>query len=414
MKRILSIFIMLAIILLIPEYVFAGTKPPNILADSAILMDADTGKILYEKNINTAYPPASVTKIMTALLTLENCSLDDEVTVDSRSPLEDGSKIYIREGEKLKVRDLLYGLILASGNDCAGALAAHIAGSPEAFAKMMNERAKELGAKNTNFVNPCGLYNPNHKTSAYDLALIMKELIKHPEYIKIAKASSYQIAPTNKQSLTRPLWNENRLIQKFDKYFYPYAQAGKTGYTIQSKFSYIAYAKKGNQNLIAVILHENTKSYYPEAIQLFEYGFNNFENKKLFSEGDTISSIKIGNEDFPLKAGSDFYYTSEKGDTEIPKLNLIEKDLSSISFTKTDSILSADITYKGKNIGQVSLRSSKDHILKKAANGIKKTFSFVKTLLLSILYIVSGLFVLALAIRFFNIIRRKKNKFRFK
>lgn len=414
MKRILSIFVIFAIIIFIPQPVWANAKPPVVLADGAILMDADTGKILYSKNMDKAYPPASVTKTMTALLTLENCSLDDEVIVDKRSPLEDGSKIYIREGEKIKVKDLLYGLLLASGNDCAGALATHIAGSPEAFAKIMNERAKELGAKNTNFVNPCGLFNPNHKTSAYDLALIMRELIKHKEYIEISKTSSYQIAATNMQPLPRPLWNENKLIQKYSSYFYPYAQAGKTGYTTESKFSYIAYAKKGDRNLIAVILHENTKTYYPESTALFEYGFNNFENIKLFSKGDIVSSIKIGSQDFPLTAGSDFYYTREKGDTEIPKLNVIEQDLSDKSFTKQDNILNASIVYKGTNIGQLFLKSSRDHILKKAAIGVKRTFSYLKNILLYILYFFLGLLAAALVIRFYNRKRRKKYKSKYR
>ncbi|MDV3425680.1 MAG: serine hydrolase [Bacillota bacterium] len=413
MKRILSICVIFAIIIFIPQSAWANAKPPVILADAAILMDADTGKILYSKNIDKAYPPASVTKTMTALLTLENCNLDDEVTVDKRSPLEDGSKIYIREGEKIKVKDLLYGLILASGNDCAGALATHIAGSPEAFAKMMNKRAKELGAKNTNFVNPCGLFNPNHKTSAYDLALIMRELIKHKEYMEISKTSSYQIAATNMQPVPRPLWNENKLIQNYSSYFYPYAQAGKTGYTTESKFSYIAYAKKGSRNLIAVILHENTKSYYAETIALFEYGFNNFENIKFFSKGDIVSSIKIDNQDFPLTAGSDFYYTREKGNTEVPTLNLIEQDLSGKSFTKQDNILKASIVYKESNIGQVFLKSSKDHILKKAA-AVKQTFSYLKNILLFILYIFSGLLAAALLMRFYNKKRRKKYKSKYR
>jgi serine-type D-Ala-D-Ala carboxypeptidase (penicillin-binding protein 5/6) len=410
MKKILAAILAFTLIIFIPYPAAANSKPPSVLADGAILMDADTGKIIYGKNINAAYPPASVTKIMTVLLTLENCSLDDEVTIDSISPMEDGSKIYIYPGEKISVKDLLYGLILVSGNDCAGALAVHIAGSVESFAQMMNKRAKELGAKDTNFVNACGLYNVNHKTSAYDLALIMRELAKHKEYLEISKTLSYQIGPTNKQPKVRPLWNENQLVQNYSKNFYAYALAGKTGYTIESRFSYIAYAKKGDRNLIAVIVHENAKSYYSEAKALFEYGFNNYENVKLFSKGDTVSSIKIGDEDFPLAADNDFYYTREKGNTDAPQLNLINQDLTGKSFTKEDNILSASIVYKGNDIGQISLKSTKDHVIKKAVETVKKTVSYVKNILLYTLCILLGLIILALILKLFNKKFRKRRR----
>lgn len=135
---------------------------------------------------------------MTALLTLERGNLDDIVTIGRKPPLAEGSKIYILEGEKIKVRDLLYGLLLASANDCAEALAEYLSGSLDNFSKDMNKRAKELGCTNTNFVNPSGLYNDKHRTSARDLAIIMNELVKQPEYSKIATTLSYNILPTNK------------------------------------------------------------------------------------------------------------------------------------------------------------------------------------------------------------------------
>ena len=172
----------------------AQVNPPAVSADSVVLMDATTGKILYEKNKNSAYPPASTTKIMTILLVLENSNLNDVVTVSKNAEMTDGSKIYISEGEKISVKELLYGLTLASANDCAVALAEHISGSTEKFAALMNEKANSLGCKNTNFVNPNGLYDVNHKTSAYDLALIMQELTKHNEYKEISTTPSYVMA----------------------------------------------------------------------------------------------------------------------------------------------------------------------------------------------------------------------------
>lgn len=408
MRKFTSVFMVFIIIIFSNFNVFAGTNPPSVAADAAILLDGDTGEILYGKNINEAYPPASVTKIMTALLAFENCNLEDEVTVDSKSPMEDGSKIFIIEGEKIKVKYLLYGLILASGNDCAGALATHISGSPEKFALKMNERAKALGALNTNFVNPCGLYNVDHKTSAYDLSLIMKELSKHKEYLEISKTISYKIPPTNKQPLERPLWNENKLMQNYSKEYYSYALASKTGYTTESLFSYVAYARKDNRNLIVVILHEALKTYYGEAKALFEYGFNNFENEKLFSKGDIVSKIIIGDEEFPLISSSDFTYTKEKGEVEKPKLTLLEKDLKDVSFSKNEDILKASLMFKGKDVGIISLSSSKDHIINKPIDAVKKSFSFVKKALLIISSIFAVILILLLIIRFYRLHLRKR------
>jgi D-alanyl-D-alanine carboxypeptidase len=249
MKKLTALIIFLIMILSpLAVNVKASSSVPSVSADSAVLMDAETGEILYSKNMNAAYPPASTTKIMTALLTIEKCKLDDVVTVGKEPPLADGSKIYIFEGEQLKVKDLLYGLLLPSANDCAEALAEHISGSMDKFAVLMNKRAAELGCKNTNFVNPSGLYDENHKTSAYDLALILRELSKHEEFKEVATTLAYKIGVTNKSPVERPLWNENKLIQKYSGYYYPYCIGGKTGYTVQSAHSYVSVAEKDGQS----------------------------------------------------------------------------------------------------------------------------------------------------------------------
>ncbi|NYC94934.1 D-alanyl-D-alanine carboxypeptidase family protein [Clostridium acetobutylicum] len=201
--------------------------PPNVSADGAVLMDGNSGQILYEKNMNASYPPASTTKIMTALLTLEKCKLDDKVKVSNDFTtkylaLRDGNSIGITNGEELTVRDLLHALLLISANDAAVALAEHISGSPQAFATLMNKKAAELGCTNTNFKNPNGLYDKDHKTSAKDLALIMKELSKYPEYQKISTTLNYQMSPTNnmdaeKTKKSRNFWNEDKLVYKNSK-----------------------------------------------------------------------------------------------------------------------------------------------------------------------------------------------------
>ncbi|MDF2884677.1 MAG: Serine-type D-Ala-D-Ala carboxypeptidase [Clostridiaceae bacterium] len=329
--------------------VYAKDNPPTVSADSAVLMDATTGEVLYGKNMDTAYPPASTTKIMTALLTLENCNLDDVVTVGKNPPLADGSKIYIFEGEKITVRDLLYGLILVSANDCAEALAEYISGSMDKFAEKMNSRALELGCKDTNFVNPSGLFNPNHKTSAKDLALIMRQLVLNSEYTKIATTQSYKIAPTNKSTLERPLWNENKLIQKGSKYYYEGCEGGKTGYTVQSDHSYVASATKDGHRLIVALVHDKNKTFFDDAPALLNYGFNTYDLVKLYSKGDLISNYKKNGIEIPLLANEDIYYVKEKGSTLKPNIDI-----------STESDLALKKIHKGDIVGKVTVRSDKN------------------------------------------------------
>lgn len=255
----------------------AQTSKLWVAADSAVLMDGKTGEILYSKNMNTAYPPASTTKIMTALLVLENCKLDDIVTIGKKPPNTEGNNICLIVEEQFTVKDLLYALILESANDCANALAEHISGSVENFALKMNERAKELGCKNSNFVNPNGLYHKYHKSSARDMALIMRELIKYKEFTEIATTMSYSIPATNKTVRERLIPNRNKLLIKNSGVYYEGCIGGKTGYTIQSKHSYVAGAVRGNSELIVALVHDQEKKFYEDTIKLFNFGFKKLQ-----------------------------------------------------------------------------------------------------------------------------------------
>jgi D-alanyl-D-alanine carboxypeptidase (penicillin-binding protein 5/6) len=359
----LSIFIVFNV----APAVKAQVNPPPVSADSVVLMDATTGKILYEKNKDSAYPPASTTKIMTILLVLEKTNLDDIVTVSKNASLADGSKIYIREGEKLPVIELLYGLTLASANDCAVALAEHISGSVEEFAKLMNERAKSLGAKNTNFVNPNGLYDVNHKTSAYDLALIMQELTKYEKYKEIATTPSYIMEATNKCELKRPLWNGNRLIHKGSSYYYEDCIGGKTGYTVQSKHSYIAAASRNGQKLIVSLVHDSQKTFFKDSRALLDYGFDNFELSEYFKKGDVVSNetLKDGTV-LPLLASKDLYIVEDKNSTTSEVIKLSETKLDKLSIKKGDLVSNATITFD-KDSYSLDLTSGIDYAKKKSS-----------------------------------------------
>ena len=218
---------------------------PNLYSEGIYLMDATTGKVLYEKNADVQYMPASTTKIMTAIIALENCKLTDEVTIGENPPKADGSSIGIEQGEVYTIEELLYGLLLESGNDCAEAIADHIAGSNEAFAKIMNEKAKELGATNTNFKNPSGLTEDGHLTTAHDLALIMRYASQNPDFVRIAQTPSYFYA-NHPYSNGSEKWatNHNPLLKENSPYKYQYAYCGKTGYTTAANHSYAATAIK--------------------------------------------------------------------------------------------------------------------------------------------------------------------------
>ena len=374
--------------------VYARETPPSVSADSAVVLDATTGKVLYAKNPDSAYPPASTTKIMTALLTLENTNLNDKVIIGNNPPKVDGTRLGLLPGEEVTVKDLLYGLLLASDNDCAEALAEHVSGSSDKFAVKMNKKAKELGAKNTNFINPTGLFNEKHKTSAKDLSLIMRELCKNPEYSKIATTISYTIPPTNKSAKPRTVWNENRLVQKQSKYYYSGCEGGKTGYTIQSLHSYTAAATRNGETLIIALIHDKNKTFFPDSISLFNFGFNNFQLVKLYSKGDLVTTYSKNKLSVPLLAGSDFYYIREKDDKNLPHL-IVKKENLNFKFFKVGDIVSkANVYY----IGELNLSSGISHGEKQILNS-----DIIENIIMKNKYIVPAAAVLLIVIAVFAI-----------
>lgn len=343
-RAILSILIF--ILISSPLKVLAYIKP-NITAQGAILIDLNSGQMLYGKNINSKFGPASTTKIMTALITLEKCKLDEKVVVGKKPPFEEGSKIYLNEGEELTVEQLLYAMMLESANDAALALAEYIGGSKEGFAKIMNDKAAELGCKNTNFVNPNGLYDDNHYTTAYDLALIAKKAMENPKFREIVATQKYQIQATNKQPETRYLHNHNKMLA-YRGYKYEGCDGVKTGYTIKSKHTFVGSATRGDMRLLVVILNDE-KPPYDDVKKLFDYGFNNFVSTKVLNKNDIISSIKINNgqDIIPVYPKEDYYITTPKSENIPVSKNIVLNQ----TFTKIS---------KGETIGYVELSRGQD------------------------------------------------------
>lgn len=261
---------------------------PEIKSSSAIVIEAETGVVLYDKNMHEKNYPASITKILTALLTIENSSLNDMVTFSDNAVFSiprDSSHIAITPGEKLSVENCLYGLLLASANEVSNALAEHISGTTEEFVKLMNKRAKELGALNTHFNNSNGLPDDNHYTTCYDMAMISREAALNDTFIKINSTTAYVIPPTNLQPKSRPVNSFHPLLISGDTH-YDGCFGGKTGYTTVAGNTLVTFAKRDGMTLICVVMKSDAESIYSDSTALLDYGFANFQKINI-SENET-------------------------------------------------------------------------------------------------------------------------------
>ena len=275
-------------------------NPDNISTNSPsiILMDAVSGKVMYSKNAFERRYPASTTKLMTAILTLENCKLSDKVTVshDAIFNVPVGySHANLREGEILTVEQLLNVLLIPSANDAAFVLAEHIAGSVDKFSEMMNNKAKELGCLDTHFVNPNGIHSNDHYSTAYDMSLIGRYAMQFEDIMRIAMVNQYTLPKTNKYSKEDRIFNStNGLITKNDEYYYPDATGLKTGYTDKSGYCIVTTAKRDNMELLSVVFGSDTiKDRYEDCIDLFDYGFENYSYESLVKKNDVIDSVYV-------------------------------------------------------------------------------------------------------------------------
>lgn len=258
-------------------------------AESAILMDDATGKILFAKEPHKKLPMASVTKIMTTLLVVEaiergEAELTDKVVTSDNAWSMGGSQVYLEPGEEMSLEDMLLAVAVGSANDASVAVGEHIAGSEEAFVEMMNKKAQELGMKNTHFVNPTGLPAENHYTTAYDMALLMREALKHSLYMKYSAKREHDLRDGEFK-----LWNRNKLL-----WWYKGVDAGKTGWTNEAKYCLASSAKREGLRLIAVVLGvPETKGHFKESIKLYNYGFARYKAVNLAEKGAKIKSVSV-------------------------------------------------------------------------------------------------------------------------
>ena len=281
---------------------FSIASEPVISSESAVLIEIESGEILYEKNSDRPMFPASTTKIMTALLTLENLNLSDKITVPEDMGPADGSAMYLLPGETFSVRELLDGLLVKSANDAAVLLARTISGDTDKFAILMNQRAKEIGCKNTHFANPNGLHNPNHTISAYDMALIAREAMKN----EILKSIVSQVNVTLNETAQTPekryfrntnrfLWSESKIIlnNEYIPIKYDVVDGIKTGYTGEAGNCLVSSGEKNGIRVISVIFKSQGYEVYRDSRILLDYGFDNFEKKALISKNTVLGTHPI-------------------------------------------------------------------------------------------------------------------------
>ncbi len=364
-----------ALLLCMVGLVFGGIhseakKKPSISAESAIVMDVQSGTILYQKNIDKKQYPASITKVMTALLAIENSSLSETVTYsrEAVTNLESGaSNIWLDPGEKLSMEDSLYAILLMSANEACNGVAEHIAGSTENFVKMMNARAKELGCTGTHFANTNGLWMKNHYTTAHDMALISRAAYKNPTFAKITGTKRYNIEKTNKNE-KRYLHNHHGMLyaSTFSQYLYEYCVGGKTGYTSKCRYTLVTYAKKNDMTLVSVIMKAPNSPWvepneYTDTTKILNYCFENYN--RIAIEDNTAASVVNDN----LFTGFTSYYNKETSplSTEegacviLPKgvnISQTQKKVEFLDTPKQDGkngkiIGKITYTYEGKEVG---------------------------------------------------------------
>ncbi|OYD09777.1 D-alanyl-D-alanine carboxypeptidase family protein [Paludifilum halophilum] len=331
-------------------------------ARSAILIDSDTGTVLYEKNSREKLPPASITKIMTMLLIMEaleqgKISYDDTVRVSDRAESMGGSQIFLESGETMRLRDLLKGVAVGSANDASVALAEHIAGTEEAFVERMNERAKELGMNRTHFQNTSGLSAPDHYTTAEDIAVMSRELLKHPEITRYTRIYEDYL----RKDTENPFWlvNTNRLVR-----FYKGMDGIKTGFTSEAKYCLSATAQKGTFRAIAIVMGEpDPKARNGEISRMLDYAFNQYTNHVVYKKGDWIDWVPVdkGLKNFiQVRSPQRFSLLVKKGENASDYTRRVEWKRLSAPVKKGQTIGHVVVENKGKVLSRMELVSARD------------------------------------------------------
>ena len=411
MKKLVYFLIFL---FLISPFSYALSAAPAIYCNSAILIDARTGNILFEKNSNQKAYPASTTKVLTSYIALSQGIDYNSEIIPSRNAVMSvpvGSSIaYFSENEKLTFEQVLYGLLLPSGNDAANILAEHISGSNSNFADLMNATAENLGMTNSHFVNPSGWHNDDHYTTAADLAKVTREVMKIDKFREIVKQQKYIMPATNVSKDARTFINTNKLLTSGGEYFYSNATGIKTGYTSQAGNCLIASAYKDGVELISVVMGGHNipvgkSATYVDTINLFEYGFNNYHNQQLVSKNQILSTIIpknakkisfIKNDSLNLVASETVNSLVQNGDTPVFDKIINVNNKITAPIKKGDVLGTVTYTKNGEIFQIINLLAEKD---------IEQE-PVIWLILRLLLYFILSVILLCILLRIYNTIRK--------
>ena len=343
-----SVIAFLSIFVMAHPLMTARAAEPEVAAKAAVLMEMRSGKILWARNKDVPVAPASTAKILTALVVLEHSHPSDMLTVPVAATLAKGATAQLEGGERITVRQLLYALLIHSGNDAALTLAAHVGGSLSKFAQLMNQKARSLGALQSNFLNPTGLPERGQVTTARDLAVITRAALRNPAFSRIVATNSH---PWKSAKWQGELKNSNKLLES-----YRGAIGVKTGNTAEAGYCLVAAARRGSETYIAVLLHGQEKSVWQDATNLLNYGFKNFTSMSLIDRGETIVTSVVNGARVPLAAADAAHYFASFDDLAFPQIQIALEELQP-PIAKGEKLGEAVLRDGDKEIARVDLVS---------------------------------------------------------
>lgn len=370
---------------------------PTVEGEAAIVMEASTGTVLYEKNADEQLYPASITKIMTALLAVENSSMDEQVTFSMDAVYKtEGSGISRDVDEVMSMKDCLYGLMLESSNECAYAIAEHVGGTYDNFVQMMNEKAAELGCTHTHFNNPHGLPDENHYTCARDMALISQESLKNETFRLITSTRRYTIPPTNKHAQETYLTNHHKMLNNWrgdSTYLYDGCIGGKTGYTSVADSTLVTFAERDGMTLICVVMKEKSPGHYVDTTNLLNYCFENFQLWNVAENEQNYTSDKMENKIFAKEES--FLSVDSQGFIVLPKAAAFTDAVPEVvEDTKAaDKVGTIQYTYAGRNVGGADIKINGAKVAQFPFDKAQTTNKKEKVVNINIKYILIGILV---------------------
>jgi D-alanyl-D-alanine carboxypeptidase len=380
--------------------VLAKDTPPSIGGKYGIAIDAATGEVLYSKNADKQAYPASITKVLTAIVFDEKIKDNQMLTVSANAARQECVCFGLKAGEKISKKDAMYGMLLLSANDLAVTVAENASGTVQGFAQLLNEEAKKLGLKNTHFVTPNGLHDPDHYTTAQDMALIMKEALKHPEVLNALSTQSISVHTSLGNKIV------TNTSQVHTQPASAHVIAGKNGYTDQAGHTLVEYLKDGDKEIIAVVMKTNKKNQYQDIQTMTNYAFAHMSTKVIVSKGEVVKKTRINGQKVNLIAPEDITVklTSVNPSKLSTKIDLVTAAGKEIK--KGQVVANLLVLKNGKIFKEVPLVSDKQ--IKKEADKIRSPKK--STVLLSIVIFLAGIFVLAVLFRMFMKSKRRKKR----